>query len=394
METCKLYSTLQNDGYEATRAIVSGKAIADNYLTLLSAVHKISPSSEGICVVKADAYGHTNEICAPALAEVGCRRFAVSSVAEAVALRNILDGAGYPDVFILILGYTAPEHACLLTKHRITQCVFSGEYAKALNSAADGVIDIHIKLDTGMNRLGFRAQSQDEVISAADEIFEVSKLVNLNITGMFTHFSCADCLTAKGDGYTFAQYNNFMSVDSELRTRGVEIAFRHVCNSAGAIRFPELALEGVRFGIVLYGGATDVSELDGLKPVMRLESRISHIHTMKKGDSAGYGAEFTAERETRLITVPIGYADGLFRRYTGAFVKIITKSGECEVRIVGRICMDQCLIDATGTDADVGDRVVFFGDKRERLSDLAKLADTIDYEILCGISARVPRISE
>lgn len=394
MENYKLYSTLNNDGYEVTRAIVSGRAIAGNYLALMAAVNKNAPNAKGICVVKADAYGHTNEICAPALAEVGCRRFAVSSIAEAVALRNILDRAGYPDVFILILGYTAPAHVHLLTKYKITQCVFSSEYAKMLNEAADGVVDVHIKLDTGMNRLGFRAQSEEENILAAEEILKVAKLENLNITGMFTHFSCADCLTDNGDDFTRGQYKNFISVDRELEKRGVKIPFRHVCNSAGAIRFPEFALEGVRLGIVLYGGAEDVSDSPEIRPVMRLESRVSHVHTLKEGDAAGYGAEFVAQRDTRLITIPIGYADGFFRRYSGASIKVITKSGEREVKIVGRVCMDQCLADATGTDADVGDRVVLFGDTRERLEELAKLAGTIDYECLCGISARVPRIPE
>ena len=392
VDTIRLYSSLGgSDGILKTRAMIDRAAIMDNYRRLLSYVRNVSPGTEGIAVVKADAYAHSNEICAPALAEAGCRLFAVSSVTEAVALRNILTKAGFPDAGITVLGYTPPAYEDLLFLYKITQCVYSYEYAKSLSRVLEGEIDVDIKLDTGMNRLGINARDEASVISAADEIIKISKLKNLRIHGMFSHFPVSDEDSAASDEFTRRQYELFTAVDKELESRGLNIEFKHICNSAGALRFPEYALDGVRFGLSLYGYG-DGAERLGLRPVMQLETAVSFVHNIKKGESVGYGLEFTADRDMKLITIPIGYADGFIRAYKGASVLVVTEKGEFRARLVGRICMDQCMADATGFEVAPGDRVIVFGGDRDMLCDLAKRSGTIDYEVLCLVSARVPRI--
>jgi len=392
VDTIRLYSSLGgSDGILKTRAVIDRSAIMDNYRRLLSYVRNISPDAEGIAVVKADAYGHSNEICAPALAAAGCRLFAVSSVTEAVALRNILRKAGFPDAGITVLGYTPPAYEDLLYLYKITQCVYSYEYARSLSRVLDGEIDVDIKLDTGMNRLGINARDEASVSLAADEIMKISKLKNLRIHGMFSHFPVSDEERAESDEFTRRQYELFTAVDRELKARGLNIEFNHICNSAGALRFPEYALDGVRFGLALYGYGEDAERL-GLRPVMQLETAVSFVHNIKKGESVGYGLEFTADRDMKIITVPIGYADGFLRSYNGAELLVLTDKGEFRARLVGRVCMDQCMADATGFDVSQGDRVIVFGRDQKMLEDLAKRAGTIDYEALCLVSARVPRI--
>ena len=393
MEGYKLYSTVSDtDGLPPTKAVINRSALVSNFTVLKEHIKGLSPKAELIAVVKADAYGHSCELCAPSLAKAGCKRFAVSSAGEASALRGVLDEHGY-DADILVLGYTPPEHAPLLIKSRITQCIFSLEYANALSNALTDKIKVHIKLDTGMNRLGIRAEAFDEVKTATEEILRISKLENLIIDGMFTHFPRSDEETHEADAFTEKQFKLFEAVYSELLNCGIKINFRHVCNSAAAVRFPEYALDGVRVGIVMYGGGQSFCELP-LKPVMSFETAVSHVHTLKKGEAVGYGGSFTANHDMKLITMPVGYADGFIRDFKNCNVTLVTKSGAHKIPLVGRICMDQCMADATETDVERGDRVVLFGNSREELSELAKLANTIDYEVLCLVSARVPRIDK
>ncbi len=382
MKSFQLYSGLPQELLPPTRAYIDLDALVENYRRL-----SYGAQAESICVVKADAYGHSCELCVPALFEAGCRHFAVATPAEAVALRAIL---GKKEARILVLGYSAPSYAPILAENRITQCVYSLEYAKALSESADRPLDIHIKLNTGMNRIGFEAQTDEDADKAVAEIMSVAAFENLRISGMFTHFSRADELTDDGDAFTFLQFERFMAVDRALKARGLDVGFRHVCNSAGALRFPHLALDGVRLGILLYGGGSHMTEL---LPVMSLETEISHIHMLRPGERVGYGGRFSADTERALATLPIGYADGFRRQFTGASVLVMTKDGAVEAPIVGNICMDQCMIDVTGRNAEVGDRVVLFGDAQARLAELARRAGTIDYECLCHISARVPRIN-
>ncbi len=394
MESFKLYSTISStNGLPPTKAVIDREALVGNFNILRKSITEKAPNTELISVVKADAYGHSCELCAPPLAAAGCRRFAVSSIGEASALRHILDRNGYTNTEILILGYTPPEHAAFLAENRITQCVFSLDYAKELSAALNSKIKIHIKLDTGMNRLGIRAESDTEILSAASEIKQIALLKNLELMGMFTHFPRSDAKTAEGDAFTRKQFGLFSAVRSELRKNGIDIPFCHVCNSAGAVRFPEFALDGVRVGILLYGGGESFSELP-LSPVMRFETEVSHVHVLKKGEAVGYGGTFVADRDMKLITMPVGYADGFIRDFKGCCVTLVTKSGSYRVPLVGRICMDQCMADVTGIDAERGDKVLLFGSSRGDLTTLAKHASTIDYEVLCLVSARVPRIEK
>ena len=393
MEGFKLYSTISNtDGLPPTKAVIDREALTANFGMLRKFITERSPGTELISVVKADAYGHSCELCAPTLAEAGCRRFAVSSAGEAIALRNILDSCGH-DAEILVLGYTPPEHARLLVEGRITQCVFSLEYAKTLAAALTDKIKIHIKLDTGMNRLGIRAESHGEIPSAVSDIISIASLGSFTLEGMFTHFPRSDEATADGDAFTRRQFELFDAVYTSLSENGIKIPFRHVCNSAGAVRFPEFALDGVRVGVLLYGGGESFCDLP-LSPVMRFETAVSHVHTVKKGEAVGYGGSFVPDRDMKLITMPVGYADGFVRDLSGCRVTLITDSGAYKIRVVGRICMDQCMADATDIDVHPGDRVVLFGNSREDLCELAAHARTIDYEVLCLVSARVPRIDK
>ncbi len=375
---------------EKNRIEIDTGILAENYRKLTATL----PSGcVGFAVVKADAYGHTNGICAPALYRAGCRHFAVSSISEALALRKELSGRR--DTVILILGYTPPKYAGLLALENITQCVYSLAYAKELSKAATGTIKIHIKLNTGMNRLGFDAIDKGRLAETVKEIGEVFSLPHLSVSGMFAHFARADEFTSEGDALTKLQFERFQAVDKALLDAGFDVTFRHVSNSAAALRFPEYALDGVRFGIVLYGaGDKRLTDKVGVKPVMKLWTRISYIHDLHPGEGVGYGSTYVADSEKKLATLPIGYADGFLRAYHGATVTLCTESGRHKVSLVGRVCMDQCMVDITGIDAKEGDEVLLFGEDREALDELAKKADTIDYECLCLLSARIPRVEK
>lgn len=389
-ETYKLYSSLPIYSRHKTWAEIDLEALRHNYRLIKNHIG----SARMICVLKADAYGHGADSCARALLGEGCDFFAVSCIEEAVALRGVCTELG-KKADILILGYTLPYSAGILAETDIIQTVFSPEYAMALNEEAKRqkrVVRVHIKLDTGMNRLGFNAQDDDSASSSAKDIADVCALQNLSVEGMFTHFAKADEICENGDA-TMLQYSRFEKVKELLSKKGINIPFLHVSNSAASVRYPELTLSGVREGILLYGArASESADLEGLRPVMSLKSVISHIHEVKKGQQVSYGGVYTADSDRLLATIPIGYADGFIRAFGGALVALETESGIIDVPIVGRICMDQCMIDITGTDARVGDTVTLFGDTRERLYSLAERAGTIDYECLCLISGRVPRV--
>ncbi len=389
-ETYKLYSSLPIYSRHKTWAEIDLEALRHNYRLLKNHIG----NSRMICVLKADAYGHGADSCARALLGEGCDFFAVSCIEEAVALREVCTELG-KKADILLLGYTLPYSAGVLAEADIIQTVFSPEYAMALSEEAQRQrreVRVHIKLDTGMNRLGFAAQDEEATLAAASDIAQVCALPNLSVEGMFTHFARADEETGNEDA-TMLQYSRFAKVNELLSEKGINISFLHVSNSAASVRYPALALDGVREGILLYGArASEAADLDGLRPVMSLKSVISHIHEVKKGQQVSYGGVYTAESDRLLATIPIGYADGFVRAFGGASVSVTTESGAIEADIVGRICMDQCMIDITGTDAKVGDTVTLFGDNRERLYSLAERAGTIDYECLCLISGRVPRV--
>lgn len=362
-----------------TWAEIDLSALKNNY----TGIKSTAGESDVMCVVKADAYGHGAERCALALYEVGARWFAVSCIEEALQLTDAFAAHDNRDAKILILGYTPPENVLLLSENDIRQTVFSTEYALALSDAAAKLgcsVKSHFKLDTGMNRLGFDAET-----TAADEIFAAAKLPGIVPEGLFTHFACAD---EEDDTETRLAFERFKKADEVLRARGLNLK-RHVCNSAATLKFPEYHLDMVRAGIILYGlmPYNDKPQIE-LRPVMTFKSIISHIHTVKAGKKISYNGIYTADRDVLTATVPVGYADGFLRHFSGG----VYVNGKV-APILGRICMDQCIVDISAIpDVKVGDEIIIFGGDPKRLDDLASSAGTINYELVCLVGKRVARI--
>jgi alanine racemase len=340
-------------------------------------------------VIKADAYGHGAPEVARALAREGCRFFAASSIEEAIAVRKVVK-----DAEILIFGNLIASHVELLLRHRLTVTLFSAEQARSLAAEAvrlGGVLSAHIKLDTGMNRLGFPVCTKEARQQSLSEIEALFSLDGVAVSGIYSHFATAD-ETERED--THEQAARFFAVTEELERKGFSLGVRHIGNSAGALRYPEYAMDAVRLGIALYGYPPCETEGVTLSPVMRLETTVTHLHTAPAHTRVGYGGVFEANEPRQIATLSIGYADGWLRAYTGATVTVHTAKGDFRAPIVGRICMDQCMLDVTGLPVSRGDRVTLFGQTPDELMGLAERANTIPYECLCLISARVPREGE
>lgn len=391
----KLYSSLPDLEQCKTWAEIDLDALRRNYRLLRETATAENPGVRMIAVVKAEAYGHGAPACVEALLNEGCDFFAVSCIDEAVAVRQVCDGA-HREADILILGYTPPELALQLARYEITQALLSEDYAVRLetNAAAAGVtVRVHVALDTGMNRIGFPAHSEMEIAATVAAVSRVAGFQHLSPEGMFTHFARADeAPGGAGEALTDLQSARYRSVRTALERQGVRIPFHHVCNSAAGVRRSGDRMNGVRLGILLYGARpSDCIELP-LKPVMKLRTVISHLHKLLPGETVSYGGTFSASSERLIATMPIGYADGFLRAYSGSFVTVETAAGARPAPIVGRICMDQTMIDVTGTGAAVGDVVTLFGNDPKELYAYADRAGTIDYECLCLISSRVVRV--
>ncbi len=338
-------------------------------------------------VVKANAYGHCAEHIAPALEKSGTDWFAVSNINEALELRKI--GITKP---ILILGYTPVNMAEDLSRYNISQCVYSLEYAKLLSEYAkeSGVtIKIHLKLDTGMSRLGFDCRTSD--LKGIDEATESAKLDNLICEGVFTHFCESDRDIEKDDGWTDEQYKRFLKGVSILKANGVNPEICHCANSAALITDKDKLLDMTRPGIILYGLSPSSASQFSLdfKPVMTLKSVVSMVKTINAGDTVSYGRTFKAEKSMKIATVSAGYADGYPRLLSNDGYVIINGK---KANILGRVCMDQMSVDVTDIpDVKMGDEVLLFG-KELSVDILAEKTNTINYEIVCGITPRVPRV--
>ena len=389
----RLYDGYKDLARHKIVAEISTDALAHNYSLLCA--H--TPNCEHICVVKADAYGHVADICVRELLSLGCTFFAVSCIEEAIDVRNICREEGV-EARVLILGYTDPMLARELCDYDIIQTLISLDYARTLDREVSKIsrrIRAHVAVDTGMNRIGVSACSEQECIQAADEIGEMNGLKSISLEGMFTHFARSDeesSVTLSAHSHTAIQGKRFIKVKEQLEQKGVKL-YTHACNSAASVRFPGFAFDAVRLGIMLYGVyPSEYVEKIGIKPVMRLKTVVAHVHNVPIGETVSYGGIYKAQTETAVATLPIGYADGIIRAYTGAAVTVCTENGAKRAQIVGRVCMDQCMIDVTGLDVRVGDEVVLFGDDPQDLSLLASMAGTIEYECLCLISARVPRV--
>jgi len=359
----------------------------DNLANNMKEIRRLTDKKAQVtAVIKADGYGHGAKYIAQTLLENGADRFAVAVLDEALELRN-----SDVTVPILVLGYTQPDRAKAIIKNNIEQAVYSYELAKALSEEAvkqNKEAKIHIKLDTGMGRIGLRA---DE--SAIDCIKEIYELPNLTIEGMFTHFAIAD---EKDKTYTEEQFNKFMWVANRLEEEGIKIRLKHCGNSATIIDLPKMHLDMVRAGIILYGLAPSQDvELDkiNLKQVMSLKVRITHVKEINSGESVSYGRKFIASKKSKIASLPIGYADGYTRMLSGKAEALVNG---IRVPVVGRICMDQCMIDVTGIeDVKVGDEVVLFGKQKGSFISIDEIAEklgTINYEVVCMIGKRVPRV--
>ena len=369
-----------------TWADVSMDDLEHNYNAIMG---HIPSGCRFLGVIKADAYGHGAVPVSQALTDLGAVYLAVSNLEEAIQIRRA--GIRTP---ILILGYTPPEYADSMVFMDITQEVHSLEYAEALETALSGtnyILNVHLKLDTGMGRLGFRVQDETALREAA----AVAQLPNLDAEGVFTHFSVSD--TPGEAEYTAAQLALFLAAVEKLEAMtGRRFPLRHCANSGAVLSWRDkgAALDLVRPGLLTYGVYPD-RERGGLSltPVMTLKSRVSAITHHKKGDSISYGRTWTAERDCTLAVLPVGYADGLQRCLSGKLEVLLRGK---RVKQVGRICMDMCMLDVTDVpDAAVGDVVTVFGrgdDGAPTVAELAALAGTIPYELLCGVSLRVPRI--
>ncbi|MDD7516375.1 alanine racemase [Ruminococcus flavefaciens] len=347
-----------------------------------------SANTEIMAVVKADAYGHGDEHIVRCLAEqCGIKYFAVSNLDEAIAVRKFA-----PDADILILGYTPPEYAHEIASYNIIQGVVSLEYAQELVKNTPAPIRCHIKIDTGMGRIGLKHDTPEE---CADEIETMIKIEKLDVEGIYTHFAVADSDDPDNIAYTDKQEKFIIDTYDILVSRGIKLRHLHFMNSAATCYRNSSRSTLSRAGIILYGLHPDVS-LDipeGLEPLMELKAVISHVKTVKKGDCISYGRTFVADHEMRIATVTIGYADG-YSRLLSSKGEMLVHGKRC--KIVGRVCMDQLMIDVSDVpEAKSGDIVILIGDDggdRITADDLAQIYGTIGYEVVCGISKRVPRI--
>ena len=338
-------------------------------------------------VVKADAYGHGVMETVKTLLDNGVTRLAVSMLDEAIQLRK--NGITVP---ILILSYTDPARADEIVQYDVTQTVFSHDLAEALSQA--GVkshknVKIHIKIDTGMTRVGFMPG-----YSAVKNVLQISKLPRIVVEGLFTHFASAD---EKDKSYTYMQFERFMSICSELNRIGLYIPIKHVANSAAVIEFPEMHLDMIRPGIIMYGlypsDEVDKSKIH-LKPAMQLKSNVILVKDVEENTCISYGRRYVTKCRSKIATIPIGYADGYSRLLTNK-ARIFINGQYAPV--VGSICMDQCMVDITGLDCDVavGDEVVLFGTQGENsipVEEIAHKIGTINYEIVCIVGKRIPRV--
>ncbi|WP_083657142.1 alanine racemase [Poseidonibacter parvus] len=336
-------------------------------------------------VIKADGYGHGAVCIGQTLLDNGANRFAVATLSEAIQLR-----ASFPNTEIMVLGYTPNDLTEDILANNIIQTIYTleqAEYFSKLALLSNKKITVHIKLDTGMNRLGMQ-ESQETI----DTILQMSKLEGLFIEGIFTHFAMADEIDKE---YTNNQVKKYKRIVNTLEENGLNIPIKHVSNSAAIIDMPELNMDMVRAGIMLYGlyPSKNVNQNNvNLKEVMCLKAKISQVKEIPKGTGVSYGLKYKCTKNSKVATLPIGYADGLTRMLSG---KASTMLQNKKVPIIGNICMDQCIIDISGLDAKIDDEVVLFGGNDKNgisITSVSELLNTINYEIVCMVDKRVPRV--
>ena len=357
-------------------------AISDNVKSIMN---KVGPDVKVMAVIKTDGYGHGAVAIAHALNEIGVYSFAVATIDEARELRA--SGIRNP---ILILGYVFPNDLQDVIDYNVTSTVFSYDSAKMISDYAakrGKVAKIHIKLDTGMGRIGFVPGEE-----SAAEIKRIFDLKNIEVEGVFTHFATAD----EADlGPSKAQAKLFEDFVNSLEADGYFFKIRHICNSAGVLVMDGNYDNMVRAGIIIYGlrpSAEVKCDID-LKPALELVSHVAYVKEVGAGFTVSYGSTYTTSGKTKIATIPVGYGDGYPRSLSNKGRVIVNG---CYAPIIGRVCMDQFMVDVTDVpDVKQGDEVILIGKQGDceiTVDEIADIAGTINYEIVCGINKRVPRI--
>lgn len=368
-----------------TWAEIDLDALGHNFREIQS---RLQPGVKICCVIKADGYGHGAVALAREYESLGADWFAVSNIEEAEELRRA--GIRRP---ILILGYTPPACAGKLAAYGISQAVLGLEYARQLSreATAQGVsVKVHIKVDTGMSRIGFFYQDPQRDGKALEEMKEACRLPGLSPEGIFTHFAVAD-EGGNGEEFTRRQFANFTGAIRYLEERGISFSIRHCANSAAIGEYPEFQLDMVRPGIIQYGLLPSyvLRAPMALRPVMTLKSVLSLVKKVEPGTAVSYGCTFRAESPSVIGTIPVGYADGYRRTLSGRACVLVRGK---RAPILGRVCMDQMMVDLTDIpEAKAGEEVILFGEGLP-VDELARLENTINYELVCDVNRRVPRV--
>ena len=365
-----------------TWAEVDLDALAHNYERIR---RHVGEKTKLLGVIKADAYGHGAVPVAKELEALGASYLAVSNIDECEEVRR--GGVTLP---VLMLGFTPADQAERILELDMTQAVQSIDIAKAFSAAAvkcGKKMKVHIKLDTGMGRLGFLCD-EEHFDESLQDILAALELPGLDVEGVFTHFCVADEEGEENVAFTRTQHERFLRmIDAAEARSGFHFRLRHCCNAGGIVCYPEWAGDMVRCGIILYGSGS-LAEKMGMEPVMSLKTRVATVRDLAPGTSVSYGRTYFTERESRIAVLPIGYADGLHRTLSNR-MEVLTPYGRAKQ--VGRICMDMCMIDVTDLpEVKSGDEVEIFG-KNVLCAEDAGKCGTIPYELLCAVSKRVPR---
>lgn len=358
----------------------------DNIRHNFNEIKRLAKDKKIFGIIKADAYGHGAIEFARILEEEGVDAFGVAVITEAIELRK----NGFKED-ILVLGYTPDTFSDVIVEENITQTVFNYASAKSISEEAlkqNKIAKLHIKIDTGMGRLGLI--NNDSIIK---EIKSIINLSNIEVEGIFSHFSTSD---EKDKEFSYLQLKKFKDIVDKLEEEDIHIKIKHMANSGAIVDIEEAHFDAVRPGIILYGyypsDEVNKDKID-LKPVMKLKTNIVHIKEVEAGEPISYGRRYIAKRKMKVATIPIGYADGFIRALFNK-AHVIVNGKLCPV--IGTICMDQCMVDVTEcNDVNINDEVIVIGEENGmniNADVIAKSIDTIAYEILCLISKRVPRV--
>lgn len=365
----------------------------DNIAHNISNIRKfLKPETKLLTVIKADGYGHGYKEVAKVAVENGADFFGVASADEAMQLRR--DNFDTP---ILILGPVDDDEFVHVVDREVAVTVFNIDIAKRISAVATALgkkAKIHIKLDTGMSRIGYVAYDSDaENESSLEEIIAISNLPNVEIEGIFTHFAKSD---EPETDFTEIQFKRFLSICDALKKRGVDIPIRHCCNSGGIVNYPQYHLDMVRSGIITYGyypSGDEVNNCLKLLPAMQLKSKVTDVKRVDTNVAVSYGGTYITDKPTDIVTFGIGYADGYFRSLSNKAEVIV---GGGKAKVVGRVCMDQTMADVSEIkNIKIGDEVILFGTDGNNtitVDSVAKLAGTISYEMLSVVGKRVPRV--